>query len=178
VVNPIECVSEWRGETFDAEIVIESATLMNEFVARSASRPSPLRAAHPPEGRPGCHAMAVPDEQQGGALHAAISDAVVRITAEYTGRGPTRARTTISGDWIFVTLSDTLTKGERKLAATGRSQFVRETRKAFQDAMRDEFVAAIENITGRAVTAFLSDNHMDPDVAIECFQLASRDGGA
>jgi len=118
------------------------------------------------------------DQQKGGSLHAAISDAVVRITAEYTGRGPTRARTTINDDWIFVTLSDTLTRGERKLAATGRSQFVRETRKAFQEAMREEFVSEIEALTGRSVIAFLSDNHIDPDVGIECFQLASRDGDA
>jgi len=132
-----------------------------------------------PGGALDADAMPVPEEQQqGGSLHAAISNAVMRITAEYTGRGPTRARTTINGDWIFVTLSDTLTRGERKLAATGRSQFVRETRKAFQDAMRDEFVAEIEALTGRSVIAFLSDNHIDPDVAIECFQLATRDGDA
>jgi uncharacterized protein YbcI len=68
--------------------------------------------------------------------------------------------------------------GERKLAATGRSQFVRDTRKAFQDAMRDEFIAEVEALTGRTVVAFLSDNHIDPDVAIEAFQLDSRDDGA
>jgi uncharacterized protein YbcI len=123
--------------------------------------------------------MTVSDEpQHSGALHAAISDAVVRITADYTGRGPTRARTTINGEWIFVTLSDTLTKGERKLAASGRAQFVRDTRKAFQDAMREDFVAEIETLTGRSVTAFLSDNHIDPDVGIECFNLAPRADGA
>ena len=112
-------------------------------------------------------------------MHAAISDAVVRITADYTGRGPTRARTTINDEWVFVTLSDILTKGERKLATTGRAQFVRDTRKAFQDAMRDEFVAEIEALTGRPVIAFLSDNHIDPDVAIEAFELeagADADG--
>jgi uncharacterized protein YbcI len=118
------------------------------------------------------------EPQHSGALHAAISDAVVRITADYTGRGPTRARTTINGEWIFVTLSDTLTKGERKLAASGRAQFVRDTRKAFQDAMREDFVAEIETLTGRSVTAFLSDNHIDPDVGIECFNLAPRADGA
>jgi uncharacterized protein YbcI len=75
-------------------------------------------------------------------------------------------------EWIFVTLSETLTKGERKLATTGRSQFVRDARRAFQDAMRDEMVADVERLTGRSVIAFLSDNHIDPDVAIECFQLA------
>ena len=33
-------------------------------------------------------------------------------------------------------------------------------------------------ITGRPVTAFLSDNHIDPDVGIECFQLGPRADGA
>jgi uncharacterized protein YbcI len=102
----------------------------------------------------------------------------VRITAEYTGRGPTRARTTINGDWIFVTLSDTLTKGERKLAETGRLDFVREARRAYQDAMREEFISEIEALTGRRVLAFLSDAHVDPDVAIESFYLSSDPGGA
>jgi hypothetical protein len=36
--------------------------------------------------------------------------------------------------------------------------------------MRDDLVLEIERLTGRKVTAFLSDNHIDPDVAIECFQ--------
>ena len=110
-------------------------------------------------------------QQHSGSLHAAISDVVVRITAEYTGRGPTRARTTINGEWIFVTLIDTLTKGERTLANNGRADFVRESRKAFQDAMREDFVAEIEGLTGRQVIAFLSDSHIEPDVAVEVFQL-------
>jgi uncharacterized protein YbcI len=110
---------------------------------------------------------------QGTSLHAAVSDAVIRITAEYTGRGPTRARTTVNGEWIFVTLTDTLTKGERTLASSGQADFVRDTRRAFQDAMREELVAEVEGLTGRQVTAFLSDNHLEPDVAIEAFQLAS-----
>jgi uncharacterized protein YbcI len=118
--------------------------------------------------------MVAPDERQhGNSLPAAISDMVVRVTADYTGRGATRARTTINGDWIFVTLTDILTKGERKLAASGRAHFVREARREFQDVMRDDFTTEIEALTGRRVTAFLSDNHIDPDVAIECFQLAS-----
>jgi uncharacterized protein YbcI len=120
-------------------------------------------------------------EQEGArtpSLHRDISDALVRTTAEYTGRGPTRARTTINGDWIFVTLSDTLTKGERKLAETGRLDFVREARRAYQDAMREEFISEIEALTGRRVLAFLSDAHVDPDVAIESFYLSSDPGGA
>ena len=117
--------------------------------------------------------MVVSDQLQPRiSLHAAISDMVVRVTADYTGRGPTRARTTINGEWIFVALTDILTKGELTLARTGRAEFVRDTRRAFQDAMRDEMVAEVESLTDRKVTAFLSDNHIEPDVAIECFQLA------
>jgi uncharacterized protein YbcI len=123
--------------------------------------------------------MASSDVTQQGAgaqpcssLRASLSDVVVRITAEYTGRGPTRASTTINGDWVFVTLTDTLTKGERKLAENGRADFVREARRAFQGAMRNELVAEVEALTQRRVTAFLSDNHLEPDVAIEAFQLA------
>jgi uncharacterized protein YbcI len=117
--------------------------------------------------------MAGPDQRQhSNSLHAAISDMVVRVTADYTGRGATRARTTINGEWIFVTLSDILTKGERKLAASGQAHFVETARREFQDVMREDFTTEIEALTGRRVTAFLSDNHIDPDVAIECFQLA------
>ena len=40
---------------------------------------------------------------------------------------------------------------------------MRETRKAFQDAMRDEMTREVEALTGRRVIAFMSDNHIDPD---------------
>ena len=109
-----------------------------------------------------------------GELHAALSNAIVRITAEYTGRGPTRARTIISGDWIFVTLVDTLTKGERRLGENGREESVRSTRREYQDVMREEFTAEVERLTGRKVSAFMSDNHIDPDVAIEVFMLEAQ----
>jgi uncharacterized protein YbcI len=111
------------------------------------------------------------DPQSHGPLLAEISNAVMRTTADYTGRGPTRSRTVMAGDWIFVTLSDTLTKGERRLAENGRADLVREARHAFQQVMRDDLVLEIERLTGRRVSAFLSDNHIDPDVAIEVFKL-------
>ena len=106
-----------------------------------------------------------------GELRAALSNAIVQVTAEYTGRGPTRARATMDGDWIFVTLIDTLTKGERRLGETGRVESVRSTRREYQDAMRDAFKQEVERLTGRTVVAFLSDNHVEPDVAIEAFLL-------
>src|SRR4051794_3906235 len=107
----------------------------------------------------------------GGQLLAEISSSAVRGVADYTGRGPTRARTIINGDWLFITLIDGLTKGERRLVELGRDDFVRETRKAYQSAMRDELTGEVERLTGRKVIAFLSDNHLDPDVGLEAMLL-------
>lgn len=113
------------------------------------------------------------DEEQSrdGALSAAISNAVVRRTAEYTGRGPTKARTIIRDDVILVVLENTLTKGERALVAHDRSQKVIDLRSEFQGAMRDDLTADIEQLTARKVIAFMSMNHIDPDLAAELFIL-------
>ena len=110
--------------------------------------------------------------RDGGALTAAISEAVVRLLAETTGRGPTKARTTIDRDLIIVMLQDTLTSGERYLAGSDREEQVLATRRAFQEAMRTDYVAAIEDLAGRPVIAFMSANHIDPDLAAEIFVLA------
>jgi len=110
-----------------------------------------------------------------GPLTAAISNAVVGLLREFTGRGPTQARTTIGPDTIVVTLRDSLTKAERTLAARGQAIEVLAMRRAFQDTMRDDLVAAVERLTDRKVEAFLSDNLSDPDVAVEVFLLAPRD---
>jgi uncharacterized protein YbcI len=111
-----------------------------------------------------------------GRMAAAISNAVVGLTREYTGRGPTKARTYISEDTITTFLADTLTKGERALAETGQADDVIEMRRAFQRAMRDDLCAAVEQITERQVIAFFSDSHIDPDMGIESFVLAPQAG--
>jgi hypothetical protein len=48
------------------------------------------------------------------------------------------------------------------------------TRKLFQNAMRLDLTAAVETHTGRRVIAFMSDNHNDPDTAVEAFILEPR----
>jgi uncharacterized protein YbcI len=110
----------------------------------------------------------------GGAMASTISNAVVRLMSEYTGRGPTRARTYIEDELVTVVLQDTLTKGERSLVRDGQVDLVLRTRKAYQNTMRTDLVDSIESITGRTVIAFLSDNHMEPDIAIESFVLEPR----
>jgi uncharacterized protein YbcI len=109
--------------------------------------------------------------EKGGSHSAAISQRVVRLMSEYTGRGPTKARTTISKNLITVVLEDTLTRGERSLVADGKYDLVLTTRFAFQQTMRTDLVAAVQDITGRDVAAFMSANHIDPDMAVEVFVL-------
>ncbi|MEA2223584.1 MAG: hypothetical protein QOH83_1960 [Solirubrobacteraceae bacterium] len=107
-----------------------------------------------------------------GSLSAAISNAVVGLLHDYTGRGPTHARTTIGPDTIVVTLRDSLTKAERTLAERGQAVEVLAMRRAFQNTMRDDLIAAVERLTGRTVEAFLSDNLHEPDVAVEIFLMS------
>lgn len=107
----------------------------------------------------------------GGSVAALISNRVVQLLNAYTGRGPTKAWTVLDDELISVVLWDTLSKGERSLVSDGRRELVLSMRKAYQDTMRDDLVAAVEETTGRKVIAFLSDSHIDPDIAIESFVL-------
>jgi uncharacterized protein YbcI len=111
-----------------------------------------------------------------GSLSAAISHAVVRLLHDYTGRGPSHARTTINPDTIVVTLRDSLTKAERTLAQSGQELEVLAMRRAFKNTMHDDMIAAVEEITGRTVEAFLSDNLHDPDVAVQIFLMRPTNG--
>ena len=74
-----------------------------------------------------------------------------------------------------MTLRDCLTKAERTLAERGQQLEVLAMRRAFQETMRLELVAAVEALTGRTVEAFLSDNLHEPDVAVEIFLMHRSD---
>jgi uncharacterized protein YbcI len=95
----------------------------------------------------------------------------VHVVRAYTGRGPTKAWTTIDSDLISVVMHDSLSPGERSLIDDGRRELVLEMRQAYQNTMRTELLVGVEEITGRTVVAFLSSNHLDPDIAIESFVL-------
>jgi uncharacterized protein YbcI len=109
-----------------------------------------------------------------GAVTSAISTAVVHMLREYTGRGPTRAKTYLDHDLLTVVLQDTLTKGERSLVNDGMSGAVLHTRHLFQQTMRLDLIEAVERLSGRSVHAFMSANHIDPDIAIESFVLEPK----
>jgi uncharacterized protein YbcI len=120
--------------------------------------------------------------QPGARINAsvAISNGAVRILREYTGRGPTKARTVIGRDTVLILFADTLTKGEQKLAEVGDAEAVLEMRHRFQLAMSEELTSMVEAHVEREVVAFMSANHLDPDLAAEVFVLKpleqARDG--
>lgn len=107
----------------------------------------------------------------GGQLATAISNAVVRRMAEVSGRGPSRARTTLGADTIFVVVEDTLTRAERELVRIGDQELVLRLRESLQRAMHESLDNDIERLTGRAVVGFMSTNNIDPDLAVEVFVL-------
>jgi uncharacterized protein YbcI len=82
----------------------------------------------------------------------------------------------MNGDLLVIQFADTLTKGEAKLVDLGESEHVLLTRRQFQRAMRDDLVGLVETASGRTVIAFMSDNHIDPDIAVEVFVLQSENG--
>jgi uncharacterized protein YbcI len=106
-----------------------------------------------------------------GELAAAISNTVVKALARTTGRGPTKARTTLGENGVFVVLQDSLTHGEQTLADAGEDEAVLDLRRRWQRVMQADLSREIEQLTGRKVIGFMSDNHIDPDIAVEVFVL-------
>src|SRR3954447_2539963 len=144
--------------------------------AASGSHAHLILAQRYPEG--GGTELAMPathgetEHQHDGGASAAISTAVVHLLREYTGRGPTKAKTYVNPDMVTVVLQDILTKGERSLVSDGKRDSVLSTRHLYQETMQTAMVETVEQVTGRSVVAFMSANHIDPDVAVETFMLA------
>lgn len=102
-----------------------------------------------------------------------ISNATVRLYKETFGRGPTHARARFAGpDTLVVLLQDTLTVSERKLAALGEHDRLRENRQLLRDAVEEEMRALVERILVRRTVAVISGIDTRRDVAAEVFLLA------
>jgi len=100
-----------------------------------------------------------------GQVASAIWNAVVGALASTTGRGPRQAKTTFGDNAVFVVLQDTLTCGEQSLVGPGESEAVLDLRRRWQKVVRETCCREVEQLTGRKVVRFMSDNHIDPDIA-------------
>jgi uncharacterized protein YbcI len=101
-----------------------------------------------------------------------LTNGISRLQAQHFGKGPTKARSYMLGSEILVVVGrDNLTQGELTLVQNGEGEQVQAYRKAFRDATREPFVALVEELSGRRVTAYLGQNSLEPDIAIGVFFL-------
>jgi uncharacterized protein YbcI len=111
------------------------------------------------------------DRPPAGHLNADLARAVVRVHRQYTGRGPTKAQAFYRQNVVVVVLQEVLTRTEQSLENGGHSGTVLHGRRQLQAEMEPMLVEAVQELTGCKVTAFMSDNHVAPDVAVEIFML-------
>jgi uncharacterized protein YbcI len=112
------------------------------------------------------------DQKALGEMRAMISKEIVRLQAEYYGKGPTKAKTYVDDDLVVVVLEESFTRAEKTLAARGEREAIQHIRRRFQQAMADSFTSVVEQATGRKVRVFLSETDIDRDVSVETFLLA------
>jgi len=109
-----------------------------------------------------------------GEMRAMISREIVRLQAEYYGKGPTRAKTYIVEDLVVVVLEESFTRAEKTLVERGEREAIQHIRRRFQQQMADGFTSVVEQATGRKVRVFLSETDVDQDVSVETFLLADE----
>jgi uncharacterized protein YbcI len=114
------------------------------------------------------------DQKALGEMRAMISKEIVRLQAEYYGKGPTKAKTYIVDDLVVVVLEESFTRAERTLVERGEREAIQHIRRRFQQAMADGFTSVVEQATGRKVRVFLSETDVEHDVSVETFLLADE----
>jgi uncharacterized protein YbcI len=109
-----------------------------------------------------------------GETRAIISKEIVRLQAEYYGKGPTKAKTYIVDDLVVVVLEESFTRAEKTLAERGERDAIQQIRRRFQQHMAESFISVVEQATGRKVRVFLSETDIAQDVSVETFLLADE----
>jgi uncharacterized protein YbcI len=108
----------------------------------------------------------------GDALLGAVTDEMVALHERYHHRTPVTAKTQLlDGDLLACVLGGVYSDVEKTMIELQRTALVQETRSAFQGAIQHKFIDAVERLSGRGVIAFISNNHVGPDMEIELFLL-------
>ncbi len=108
----------------------------------------------------------------GDALLVAVTEAMIGLHVRYHHRAPVTAKTLLlGGDLLACVMGGVYTDVEKTMIEIQRTTIVQETRSAFQTAMQHKFIAAVELLSGRDVLAFISNQHVGPDMEIELFLL-------
>jgi uncharacterized protein YbcI len=117
-----------------------------------------------------------PDNPAIGPMLADVTNALVRLHRQHYGKGPTRSKSYLLDDVLICVSRDVLTTVERTLVEAGDHGKVRDTRLAFEDAMRERFTGEVERIVGQRVLGFSTQILVTRDVAIQTFVLSPPEG--
>lgn len=113
---------------------------------------------------------------RGQALLDAVSEAMAGLHERHYKRAPGTTKTQLMGDDLLAcVLGGVYTDVEKTMIELQRSTVVQETRSAFQDAMQQKFIDEVERLSGREVLAFISNQHVGPDIEIELFVLRDQE---
>jgi uncharacterized protein YbcI len=112
------------------------------------------------------------DRREQGTLAAELTRRIVGLLREHTGSGATTAKAAITSELVVVTLVDCFTTLEKQLADNGQGELVTQGRRGIHDAMRLEATAIVEELTNEHVSAYLSAQQADADLAFLVFYLA------
>jgi uncharacterized protein YbcI len=110
-----------------------------------------------------------------GEALAAISNGLAHLHMRFYGRGPAKTKAHLVDDLVICVLWEGFTTVEQTLLARGEAGAVEAFRRTFQTTMEPQFIEVVEAATGRRVQAYMSQVHIDPDVAVELFMLAPKE---
>jgi uncharacterized protein YbcI len=108
----------------------------------------------------------------GDELLFAVTEAMVVFHQRYYHRTPVSAKAQmLDDDLLACVLGGVYNDVEKTMIELQRAPTVKDTRSAFQNAMQQKFIDTVEQLSGRTVTAFISNTHVGPDMEIELFML-------
>jgi uncharacterized protein YbcI len=112
-----------------------------------------------------------------GQLLADLTRELIGLHKRFYGRGATKARALFAHEnLLLIEMEDVFLTMEHTMVEKGQRELVREARRTFQSALRDEFIGTVESLTGRRVESYESVTFTAPDRVLEVFYLDPEPG--
>jgi len=113
------------------------------------------------------------DDEQGQSLLERISNEMVHAQKKFFGKGPTKAKSYLVDDLLFIVMRGGMTTAEKTMLEFGCADQVREFRQLFENEMTQRLTDMIEQLTGRKVLTYQSQVMFEPDIVVEMFVFDS-----
>lgn len=109
------------------------------------------------------------ERQSGASLLASISREMVKAMKTYYGRGPTKAKSYLMDDLLFIVMREGITQAEETMLSAGKGDEVQSFRRQFEKIMAERLVGTIEQLTDREVLAYQSQIPVEPPMVVQVF---------